>query len=181
MQSYQQSGGYLPPKATSNFCSNFVLLKFSNQPAFRNCMSFLQEVVQLSLAFTTVYHLGLDEVELRFSRLHDNMKTAFLSEDPIIINAGDDQWGCEWRSGTGHQASSIGLSLFLICSRVGKTAFLQILLSRLKACLSVWRIEAQIALKVFFQIYSQERAGQHWKIHGGAEPDKTDWLINPDI
>ena len=34
MQSYQQSGGYLPPK----------------------------EVVQLSLAFTTVYHLGLDEV-----------------------------------------------------------------------------------------------------------------------
>ena len=41
-------------------------------------MSFLQEVVQLSLAFTTVYHLGLDEVELRFSRLHDNMKTAFL-------------------------------------------------------------------------------------------------------
>ena len=125
MQSYQQSGGYLPPKATSNFCSNFVLLKFSNQPAFRNCMSFLQEVVQLSLAFTTVYHLGLDEVELRFSRLHDNMKTAFLSEDPIIINAGDDQWGCEWRSGTGHQASSIGLSLFLICSRVGKSAFLQ--------------------------------------------------------
>ena len=151
MQSYQQSGGYLPPKATSNFCSNFVLLKFSNQPAFRNCMSFLQEVVQLSHAFTTVYHLGLDEVELRFSRLHDNMKTAFLSEDPIIINAGDDQWGCEWRSGTGHQASSIGLSLFLICSRVGKTAFLQILLSRLKACLSVWRIEAQIALMVFFK------------------------------
>ena len=34
MQSYQQSGGYLPPK----------------------------EVVQLSLAFNTVYHLGLDEV-----------------------------------------------------------------------------------------------------------------------
>ena len=175
MQSYQQSGGYLPPKATSNFCSNFVLLKFSNQPAFRNCMSFLQEVVQLSLAFTTVYHLGLDEVELRFSRLHDNMKTAFLSEDPIIINAGDDQWGCEWRSGTGHQASSIGLSLFLICSRVGKSAFLQ---RSLLINLKNW---SPNSLDSLFQIYSQERAGQHWKIHGGAEPDKTDWLINPDI
>ena len=56
-------------------------------------MSFLQEVVQLSLAFTTVYHLGLDEVE--HDTLHDNMKTAILSEDPIINNAGDDQWGCE--------------------------------------------------------------------------------------
>ena len=176
MQSYQQSGGYLPPKVTSNLCLNFVLLNFFNQPAFRNCMSFLQEVVQLSLAFTTVYHLGLDEVELRFSRLHDNMKTAFLSEDPIIINAGDDQWGCEWRSGTGHQASSIGLSLFLICSRVvGKTAILQ---RSLLINLKNW---SPNSLDSLFQIYSQERAGQHWKIHGGAEPDKTDWLINPDI
>ena len=48
MQSYQQSDGYLPPKEVTG--------------GEQERGEYLLQVVQLSLAFTTVYQLGLEEV-----------------------------------------------------------------------------------------------------------------------
>ena len=48
MQSYQQSEGYLPPKEVTG--------------GEQERWEYLLQVVQLSLAFTTVYQLGLEEV-----------------------------------------------------------------------------------------------------------------------